>query len=151
MSTVSEPAFPSVAEDGDIRQLRSMLSRRERASLIGGSGHRAIELPETVQSLLLQILEEMERGNAVTIVPVSEELSTQQAAEMIGVSRPFFVKLLESGKLPFHLAGSHRRVYLRDLLEFKTARDRERLASLDRVGDAMEEADVYDKVLLPGE
>jgi excisionase family DNA binding protein len=93
----------------------------------------------------------MERGNAVSVVAIGQELSTQQAAEIIGVSRPFFVKLLESGKLPFHMAGSHRRVYLRDLLEFKTARDRERLASLDRVGDAMEEAGVYDKVLLPDE
>jgi len=151
MSTVAEPVFLPVAEDGDIRQLRSLLSRRERASLISSGSHRAIELPEPVRSLLLQILEAMERGNSVSVVVVSQELSTQQAAEMIGVSRPFFVKLLESGKMPFHRAGSHRRVYLRDLLEFKAVRDRERLASLDRMGEAMEEAGVYDKVLLPEE
>lgn len=151
MSTVVEPMFVPVAEDGDIRQLRSLLSGRERASLIGPGSHRAIELPEPARSLLLQILEEMERGNAVSVVAIGQELSTQQAAEIVGVSRPFFVKLLEAGKLPFHLAGSHRRVYLRDVLEFKTARDRERLASLDRMGEAMEEAGVYDKVLLPGE
>jgi excisionase family DNA binding protein len=143
--------FVPVAEDGDIRQLRSLLSGRERASLIGPGSHRAIELPEPARSLLLQILEEMERGNAVSVVAIGQELSTQQAAEIVGVSRPFFVKLLEAGRLPFHLAGSHRRVYLRDVLEFKTARDRERLASLDRMGEAMEEAGVYDKVLLPEE
>jgi excisionase family DNA binding protein len=143
--------FVPVAEHGDIRHLRSMLSGRERASLIGPGSHRAIELPEPARSLLLQILEEMERGNSVSVVSIGQELSTQQAAEMVGVSRPFLVKLLEAGKMPFHLAGSHRRVYLRDVLEFKTMRDRERLASLDRMGAAMEEAGVYDKVLLPEE
>jgi excisionase family DNA binding protein len=146
-----EPLLHSDSFNGDIRQLRLMLSLGERASLLCAGGHRAVELPEPVRSLLLQIVEEMERGNSVSVVAVGQELTTQQAAEIVGVSRPFFVGLLEAGKVPFHFAGSHRRVYLRDLLAFKRERDRERRESLERMGDAMEEAGVYDKVLLPEE
>jgi excisionase family DNA binding protein len=80
-----------------------------------------------------------------------QDLTTQQAAGMLGVSRPFFVKILESGKLPFHLTGTHRRVYLKDLLAYKQYRDNERHEALNRIAQEDERAGLYDKVLLPEE
>jgi excisionase family DNA binding protein len=61
----------------------------------------------------------MQQGKAISIVPVMQDLTTQQAATLLGVSRPFFVKLLESGAQPFYLTGTHRRVYLNDLMANK--------------------------------
>ena len=83
---------------------------------------------------MLQILDLMRQGKAISIIPVTQDLTTQQAAEVIGVSRPFFVKLIEAGAIPFHLAGTHRRVYLRDLLEYKERRDKERHAAIQGAG-----------------
>jgi excisionase family DNA binding protein len=73
---------------------------------------------------MLEILGEMADGNDVAIVPTDANLTTQQAADMLNVSRPHLVKLLESGKLPFHKAGRHRRVRCADLLAYKAQRDR---------------------------
>ena len=67
------------------------------------------------------------------------------------MSRPFLVKLLEAGKIAFHQAGTHRRVYLKDLLEYKQQRDRDRHEALDRMGREAEADELYDKVLLPEE
>ncbi len=82
-------------------------------------------------------------------MPVTQDLTTQRAADLLGISRPFFVKLPESGKLPFHLTGTHRRVYLKDLLAYKEHRDRERRDALDEMAREAEELGLYDKVLLP--
>jgi excisionase family DNA binding protein len=108
-------------------------------------------LPDAVYELLLRILDGMQQGKAISIVPVMQDLTTQRAAGLLGVSRPFFVKLLESGKIPFHLTGTHRRVYLKDLLAYKEQRDRERLDALDQMAREAEELGLYDKVLLPDE
>lgn len=97
------------------------------------------------------ILDGMQQGKTISIVPAMQDLTTQQAAALLGVSRPFFVKLLESGALPFHLTGTHRRVYLKDLLAYKEHRDRERHEALDQMAEEAEELGLYDKVLLPGE
>lgn len=108
-----------------------------------------MELPDAVYDLLLKILNVMEEGKAISIVPVMHDLTTQQAAELLGVSRPFFVKLLETGNLAYHLTGTHRRVYLKDLLAYKQHRDQERHAALERMAEKDDQAGLYDKVLLP--
>lgn len=84
--------------------------------------HR-MELPTSALRLLADILAQFAEGNAVKVVPVHAELTTQEAADMLNVSRPHLVKLLEEGALPFHKAGKHRRVHLSDLLKFKTRRE----------------------------
>jgi excisionase family DNA binding protein len=65
---------------------------------------------------------------------------------LLGISRPFFVKLLEAGKLPFHLTGTHRRIYLKDLLTYKQQRDQERRASIERLAEAADQSGQYDEV-----
>ena len=84
--------------------------------------HR-VELPTSALRLLVDILAELAEGNAVKVVPVHAELTTQEAADMLNVSRPHLVKLLEEGALPFHRVGKHRRVRFADLMQFKAQRD----------------------------
>jgi excisionase family DNA binding protein len=82
-----------------------------------------IELPTSALRLLVDILAELAEGNAVKVVPIHAELTTQEAADMLNVSRPHLVKLLEEGALAFHRTGKHRRVRFADLMAYKTRRD----------------------------
>ena len=77
-----------------------------------------VEVPETAFRLFLEILNQMALGNAVTLVPTHHELTTQQAANLLRVSRPYFVKLLETGAIPHHRVGSRRRVKFEHLMGY---------------------------------
>jgi excisionase family DNA binding protein len=149
-STVDPVSLPASQEE-QVHALHELLRSEGRARLVGRGGEPAIELPDAVYELLLRILDGMQQGKAISIVPVMQDLTTQQAAALLGVSRPFFVKLLESGALSFHLIGTHRRVYLKDLLAYKEHRDRDRREALDQIAKESEDLGLYDKVLLPGE
>lgn len=94
-------------------------------------GETRIELPPALGELMLSMLTHVARGEMVTFVPYGAELTTQKAADLLNVSRPFLTKLLESGKIPFHRVGSHRRVRVNDLLAYKANRDGERERALD--------------------
>ncbi|MGH8376552.1 MAG: excisionase family DNA-binding protein [Pseudomonas sp.] len=85
--------------------------------------HR-VELPTSALRLLVDILAELAEGNAVKVVPVHAELTTQEAADLLNVSRPHLVKLLETDALPYHKTGKLRRVRFADLMRFKAERDR---------------------------
>ena len=87
-----------------------------------GRSHE-IELPAAALRSLLEILTELARGNGVSIVPLRSELTTQEAADLLKVSRPHLVKLLETGALPFHRTGKHRRIKLDELLRYKQDRE----------------------------
>jgi excisionase family DNA binding protein len=82
-----------------------------------------VELPTSALRLLIDILAELAVGNAVKVVPVHAELTTQEAADLLNVSRPHLIKLLESGELSYHKTGKHRRVRFADLMEYKNRRD----------------------------
>jgi excisionase family DNA binding protein len=86
----------------------------------------AVTLPQDAVHALLEILGQIANGNAVTIVPVHAEFTTQQAADFLNVSRPFLIALLEAKKIPYRLVGSHRRVRFSDLRAYKESDDRER-------------------------
>lgn len=90
-------------------------------------------LPGPVLQMLLDILSEMARGNAISLMPIHHELSTQEAANLLNVSRPHLVSLLEKGGLPFRKVGSHRRVQAKDVLEYKANIDQLRLATLNEL------------------
>lgn len=82
-----------------------------------------IILPFSAIKLLLQILTQMAEGNAVTLIPIHAELTTQEAANILNVSRPYLIKLLEKGKIPYHMVGTHRRIHFRDIWKFKNQAD----------------------------
>jgi excisionase family DNA binding protein len=87
-------------------------------------------LPAAAVRLLGALLAELAKGNAVTIMPHHAELTTQEAADLLNVSRPFLVSLLESNQLPFHKVGTHRRVRFSDLMTYKRHREEESEAAL---------------------
>ena len=149
-ATIDTLSLPEAGGDRrQLEQLHALLHREGRARLVGPGSEPAIELPEAVYSLLLGILDAMRQGAAISLVPVTQDLTTQEAAELLGVSRPYFVKLLEANVMPFHSTGTHRRVYLRDLMSYKTQRDGGRREALNQMAADADASGVYDAVLLP--
>jgi len=90
-----------------------------------------VELPTSALRLLVDILAELADGNAVKVVPIHAELTTQEAADMLNVSRPHLVKLLEEGVLPFHKTGKHRRVLFADLMRYREVREQASHAAME--------------------
>jgi excisionase family DNA binding protein len=136
-----EPVQPMADEESSLQELDRLFSERQfdDAALIGAD-QSPRRLPPSVVQALAGLVHELARGNAVTVVPVQAELTTQQAADLLNVSRPFLVKLLDSGEIPYHRTGTHRRVKAADLLEYRDRRRAARraaLAELTREAQAM--------------
>ena len=139
-------AVPPSKEDVELArasgQRLAPLARRGRPLMLrvrDAGKDQSIELPAGAVKLLQAILEDMASGRAVTIVPQNAELTTQQAADFMNVSRPFVVQLLEQKKLPFRLVGTHRRVRFEDVLRFKENIDAERRKVLDQLAAEAQE------------
>lgn len=147
MPILATPNSKPTADANHFRTLRR-LAQTSSAKIVGKGGE-SVAIPPTVRTLLAEIARNMEAGKAVSVVAEHHELTTQRAANMLGVSRPFLVRMLEDGKLAFHMVGSHRRVYLSDLLEYKTKRDRARHEAIKRLAREDVAAGTYDTVILP--
>lgn len=102
-----------------------------RFLLAGPDAGEQIELPEEMYRLLVHVTDAMSRGMAVTIAPRSTTLTTSQAAELLGISRPTLIKFLDDGRISFTKVNSHRRLSLHDVLEFQKARRDEQYAALE--------------------
>ena len=100
---------------------------------------RAVRIPTSALRLLLEVLTEIGQGNAVSIIPIHAELTTQEAADVLNVSRPFLVQLLERGDMPFHKIGTHRRVRYQDEIDYKNRIDAERRKALDELAAQAQE------------
>jgi excisionase family DNA binding protein len=108
-------------------------ARASAARLLAADG-QPLELPESVYRVLVETVRELAEGNAVAVLPVRAELTTQEAADLLGVSRPYLIKLIEAGTVPCTLTtGNHRRLRLSDVLAYRRARDADRRAALDEM------------------
>jgi excisionase family DNA binding protein len=124
-------------------ELSRLLAERPTAdrAQVRMDGHDLI-LPRTAIALLRDLLTEFAKGNAVTVVPVQALLTTQQAADLLNVSRPHLIKLLEEERIPFSRVGTHRRIRSVDLLAYRQEQERIRQQALDELTRQAEENDM---------
>jgi excisionase family DNA binding protein len=142
LETVTPTEHDEALAKTSSRQISSVLGKTARADLklrVEGDDAEVIEVPRAAVRLLSSILTQMAQGNAVTLIPVHAELTTQQAAEILNVSRPFVIGLIESNQLPCRRIGTHRRILLRDLLAYKQKIDAERMRVLDELAKEAQE------------
>ena len=135
----STPLLPTekeadLARDSS-RLLAACIGRGPTARLRVIDGDSEIEVPVSALRMLVDILANMAEGNAVSIVPIHAELTTQQAADFLCVSRPYLVGLVERGLLPHHKVGTHRRIYFRDLLDYRKQSMSQSKAALDALAE----------------
>ena len=140
MSTIQYRQSPPSAEEAILARMSGQrLSHyvREKRPLtvqvVDGNREAPIELPAGAVSLLMEVLEAMAAGRGVTLISENAELSTVQAASLLNVSRPFLIKLLEEGAIPYRRVGKHRRVRIDDVMAYKDAIDRQRETVLDQL------------------
>lgn len=137
----TEPVVPSAADTAAAHESALRLARvlaeangtvKLRLEEAEGA-NEPIAVPSVAFRLLLAILSEMARGNAVRVIPQHAELTTGEAAELLNVSRPYVVRLLDEGRIPSHKVGTHRRVPLKDVMAYREEHYRARSAVLDRM------------------
>ncbi len=134
----------STKEQREILEIYGKL-READARLIGPGGNTEI-LPNNLYSFLLRLLADLRAGQSVTILQSRHELTTAEAGKILGMSRQFLVRLLEKGAIPFHLVGTHRRIYVRDAIAYKSRRDLERHETLNDLAKREFAKGDYDKV-----
>jgi excisionase family DNA binding protein len=141
MNASTNAYLPTPQEIEQAKQSSRTLSKyanteRVQLSLRGSNGEADdLILPGHVLQLLLDVLAEMAKGNAISVMPMNQEISTQEAASLLNVSRPFLVGLLEKNEIPFRKVGAHRRVYLKDVMDYKERVDQRRTRALDQLAE----------------
>jgi len=150
MTPVAAPPEQRTAVAALSRALESMAhqprKRAPKCQLLGPKGE-SIPLPESVFYVLERVAEVMARGDSITVVPVGREVTTQQAADLLNVSRQYLVRLLDEGRIPFRKTGKHRRLRIEDVLSFKETRDKDRRAGLRELSRMTEEFGGYNSEL----
>ena len=137
----NEVALLARASAQELSVLLAQTPKAERAHVkLDG---RDLILPRHALSLLRDLLSEMAQGNAVTIVPTHAELTTQEAANILNVSRPFLIKLLEEGEIPHHKVNKHRRIRFDDLMAYKKRQTMRSAKALDDLAQQAQELGIY--------
>jgi len=147
-STIERTVLPPTEPVGELSTLLERMGAAPRTTLIGPNGEH-LALPPEVFDVLRNVVEAMAGGQAVTIAPVHQRLTTQEAAEVLGVSRPTLVNLLESGEIPFERPGRHRRVKLVDVLTYRDRVSTQRRDSLDRMVEIADQSGMYELTATP--
>jgi excisionase family DNA binding protein len=130
-------------ERSSLPRLLEMFRHQEHPCLKAKDGTE-IPLPEHIFQMLARMLEDMRNGRAIVLMPEDEAFTTQAAANYLGMSRQYLVTLLESGQIPFHRVGSHRRVTFKDLLAYQKTRDLERRTILNGLFSKLQAEGSYD-------
>jgi excisionase family DNA binding protein len=141
LSDLPEILTPSAADtqlaQESSRELAKILAAKKGSVQVciraDGRKEQTVAIPLAAFHLLTNILTEMAKGNAVTLIPVRAELTTQQAADLLNVSRPYLIELLGKGAIPFRKVGTHRRILFQDVMAYKRKTDQERLKALEEL------------------
>ena len=143
--SVSANQQPTERDFARLKALYQLVAAQKDIAL-SAPNQQPIPMPGPLVLVLRQILGFMSQGKEVAVTPILRELTTQGAADLLGVSRPFLIELLNKQEIPFHLVGTHRRIYLQDLLRYRDHRDKQRKEILNRMArEAVENGD-YDQV-----
>lgn len=150
---LQDPVFPPKQPPDS--ELADRLSRVSRARRRAGSvtlvlsDEERLELPSEVVEVLKRVVEAMSKNQAVVVAPVDLSMTTQQAADFLGVQRTLLVRLLDTGEIPFQKPGRHRRMRLKDLLDYREIRSKECRESLSRLVEIGEGAGMYEGTAAP--
>ena len=144
MTDVAKPTVPT-SEQQSIAAIQRMLHTARGAELciLGPSGEKTA-IPESLRAVLAEAAGALEHGQEVRVVPANKELTTQQAADVLNVSRPFLIRLLEAGQIPFRRVGTHRRLALADVLAYRTERSKKRRAVLGEMARSAQKSGMYE-------
>ena len=142
MTGLSAPIAIADQDQRDILELYDKI-QRSKAKLVSSDG-KSQNLPESLYSFLVQLIADLRDGNSVSIIQKNAALTTVKAANMLGVSRQFIVNLLDRNEIPFHRVGTHRRIYVRDVLAYKARRDANRSKAMDDLARAEADEGIYD-------
>ncbi len=140
-----EPIVAPESERSALNKIEGVFESEQHAPKLIGPHEEEIEFPPSLFYVLRQVVHHLAHGQAVTIVPLNKELTTQEAADILNVSRPHLVKLLERGDIPFMKVGTHRRIRFSDLLDYKQQRDRKRRSSLADLTQLSQELGLYEQ------
>lgn len=143
------PSTDTVREAREaLRQLRPLRGPRDASAHVrvradGDEPEQAATVPRQAFELFLDVLGELANGNAVAIVPAQAELTTQQAADVLNVSRPYVIGLLERGELPYRMVGTHRRIRTVDVMAYREVHDARAHAALDELTQLSQDLGLY--------
>lgn len=133
----------SEKEQKEIQELYLKIKEAE-AKLVSPDGKVEV-LPPNINSFLFRVLSDLRAGCSITILQGKAQLTTVEASKLLGMSRQFLIGVLERGEIPFHMVGTHRRLYAKDVLHYKTKRDAKRTKLLDDLTEAEDRDGLYDK------
>lgn len=103
-----------------------------------------MKMPSIVNKALIEVIRELNNGNSVTLIPTDKELTTQQAADILNVSRPYFIKLLENGDINFKKTGTHRKILMQDLMKYREQRNETRKTKIQELTQLSQDLGLYD-------
>jgi excisionase family DNA binding protein len=140
---------PSDISDEELRQLleeldqfRSARDTQEGGTCVLSVDGKELSIPDRLADEVIHLLSEVASGREVSVDAQETELTTTEAAELLNVSRPHLVDLLEEGEIPFHMTGSHRRLYRRDVLEYKQNQRQEAEEAMQKLADQAQDLDM---------
>lgn len=141
----SPPHNNNIEEIETIKQLKKLIGKAENKELqISTSNGESIVIPNSVTDIFRTVINVIAQGKGISLIPVAEEVTTSQGAEILNISRPYLMRLIENGELPYHQVGTHKRINLQDLLEYKNIRDKKRKKGLQKLTKLSQELGLYD-------
>lgn len=146
MAVLEDTFVPSETDTEKAKNFSRLLAREigeeDRVSIQKADDGESVELPRPVFNILMKVLAVMSEGKAFTLIPIDKELTTQQAADILNVSRPYLNKLLDVGEIPHRKVGRNRRIKFSDLMDYREKQDEISKDALQQLASQAQELDM---------